>query len=459
MPPVPAARAVRARRMSLALALGLTVACGPRAHAADGPPAPAAASSVDCHVGLHALADGRLVDIGPSDGSALRWRLADGTTGLFHPGGDGASTGGWTDRPDGHHVHLGDCATGRLEFDGQPARRLALPTRETRFTADDGVTLVGRLVMPPGNARVPIVVLLHGSEHDSALRFNSLQRRFPGEGIGAFVYDKRGTGESGGRYTQDFELLARDAVAAAREARRLAGARAGRIGYQGPSQGGWVAPLAALRMPVDYVLVTFGLAVSVLDEDRQAVALDVQSHGYGPEVMGPALALADACAVFALNPGPEAFDRFAATRDRYRHEPWFRDIHGDFCFLLLGLEKSQLPSLEPHLHDATPWTWDPMSTIASVAVPQLWILAQDDRDAPSAETARRLRLLREAGHPIATAMWPRTEHGIFEFETRPDGERRSTRNPDGYLRLMTDFIRGVPLAPPYGDALLELPRP
>lgn len=90
---------------------------------------------------------------------------------------------------------------------------------------------------------MPIVVLLHGAEADSAVRFNSLQRRFPAAGIGAFVYDKRGTGSSTGEYTQDFQILARDAVAAMREARRLAGDRAARIGYQGPSQGGWVAPL------------------------------------------------------------------------------------------------------------------------------------------------------------------------------------------------------------------------
>lgn len=80
---------------------------------------------------------------------------------------------------------------------------------------------------------MPIVVLLHGAEADSAVRSNSLQRRLPPAGVGAFVYDKRGTGSSTGEYTQDFQILARDAVAAMREARRLAGDRAARIGYQG----------------------------------------------------------------------------------------------------------------------------------------------------------------------------------------------------------------------------------
>ncbi|MEP7061008.1 MAG: alpha/beta hydrolase [Betaproteobacteria bacterium] len=111
---------------------------------------------------------------------------------------------------------------------------------------------------------MPIVVLVHGSEHDSARDFYSLQRQLPTEGIGVFVYDKRGTGASGGRYSQSNLLLANDAITAVREAKRLAGDRAGRIGYQAGSQGGWVAPLAATIEPVDFIIVGFGLAVSPL---------------------------------------------------------------------------------------------------------------------------------------------------------------------------------------------------
>src|SRR6185437_1858446 len=104
----------------------------------------------------------------------------------------------------------------------------AFNVTNTRFQGA-GVTLAGRLVLPKGHARVPIVVLVHGSEHFSALDFYDLQRMFPAMGIGVFVYDKRGTGASGGTYTQDYLLLADDAVAAVREAKRVAGTRAGRI--------------------------------------------------------------------------------------------------------------------------------------------------------------------------------------------------------------------------------------
>src|SRR5690606_38233641 len=120
--------------------------------------------------------------------------------------------------------------------------RLRFDTTETSFEVA-GATIAGRLVLPEGQGAVPIVVLVHGAERDSARDYYTLQRLFPSAGIGAFVYDKRGTGGSSGRYTQNFLTLANDAIAALHEARRLAGTRAGRIGYQAGSQGGWVAPL------------------------------------------------------------------------------------------------------------------------------------------------------------------------------------------------------------------------
>lgn len=48
-----------------------------------------------------------------------------------------------------------------------------------------------------------------------------------------------------------------------------------------------------------------------------------------------------------------------------------------------------------------------------------------------------------------------TPDGMYEFETLADGERVSTRQPEGYLTLMADFIAGKPLATNYGSAVLS----
>jgi hypothetical protein len=58
------------------------------------------------------------------------------------------------------------------------------------------------------------------------------------------------------------------------------------------------------------------------------------------------------------------------------------------------------------------------------------------------ESIRRLAALRKAGRPITTVVFPEADHGMYEFETLPDGERISTRQPEGYFPLMRDFIKG-----------------
>ena len=404
------------------------------------PPAWARDRGDDCRVGSYRLDDGSQVDVGAGNDDHLRWRRLDGTTGeLTRGAGDTwTSTLGWTGRDDGKRVDF-DCGSGRITFDGIPGRRIALDVTDTSFDGA-GVRLAGRLVMPAGDARVPIVVLVHGSEHSSALESYPLQRQLPAEGVGVFVYDKRGTGASGGNYTQNYLLLANDAIAATHEARRLAGARAGRVGYQGGSQGGWVAPLAAKIAPVDFVIVGFGLAVSPLDEDREAIALDLASHGYGPGEVAKAMQVADATAAIVASGFREGYDELAAVRAKYGDEPWFRHVRGNISFFMLDNPEATVREQGPALLPGVPAHYDPMPVLRNLDTPQLWILGADDRDAPSAETVRRLRALQAAGKAITVAVFPGAGHGIYEYETTADGERLETRNPEGYFAMMRDFI-------------------
>ncbi len=423
-----------------------------------GSPARAKDRIDDCRIGIYRLGDRSTVDIGATGGDHLRWRKEDGTTGALTQtsGGIWTSTLGWTNRPDGKRVSF-DCGKGTIVFAGVRGERIPLEVTNTTFHGS-GVKLAGRLVMPKGNARVPIVVLIHGSEHFSARDFYSLQRQFPAEGIGAFVYDKRGAGASGGRYTQNYLLLADDAIAAVNEAKRLAGARAGRIGYQAGSQGGWVAPLAAKISPVDFVIVGFGLAVSPLEEDRESIAMDMKDHGYGPDVTAKAMKIADVTATLLLSGATEGYDRLAAVKAEYAHEPWFKYVHGDITFVALQTPEAVLRKEGPAMIAGIPADYDPMPVLRNLDTPQLWILGTDDHDAPSAETARRLRSLQAQGKPITLAMFPHAEHGIYEYEIGADGSRVDTRNPEGYFRIMRDFmLHGSLENQRYGTASISYP--
>jgi dienelactone hydrolase len=441
------------RAMLFPLVMSALVLTG-RAQAAD-----------DCHVGAYRFGNGDIIDIAPADDATLRWRTFDGTVGTLHPARDGwTSALGWTDRPDNHQITLPPCERKEIVFDGKPAQRIAFDVRETTFTGRDGVQLKGRLVLPEGTAAVPIVVLVHGSEDSSALQTYSLQRIFPAGGVGAFVYDKRGTGTSSGTYTQDFDVLADDAVAAMREARRLAGNRAGRIGYQGGSQGGWIVPLAANRAPVDFAIVSFGLAITVLEEDEQEMVLEMKLKGHSDPDIAKALEVAHAAEALAGDAmagraiQEKDYAAFDAIRTKYRSEPWFKDVHGNFTYFLLPLNEDQLKAFAASHAWHTPVRYEPMPTLQASTTPQLWILGSDDLQAPSAETSRRITSLIDAGKNYTLAINPGAEHGMTEYELDAKGERVSTRFSSGYFAMMRDFARDGALHGSYGRATITRPH-
>ena len=413
-----------------------------------------------CPVGVYRFNDGRTVDVASTDDNTLRWLMFTGERGELHPRSDGAwtSTYGWTSRSDGKKVSFSKCETGEITVDHERGRRIDFDVRDISFQSN-GVSLVGRLVLPKGAGKVPIVVLVHGSEHDSALNSYALQRLFPSQGIGAFVYDKRGTGASGGSYTQDFEVLAGDAIAAMQTARQLAGARLGRIGYQGGSQGGWVVPLAANRASVDFAIVSFGLAVTVLEEDQESVALDMVFHHHSAEDTTKALELARAGEHLFETGGHEGYDQFNSLRERYRSEPWYKDVHGDFLFFILPLDRAQIidaMSKDLNFVEArTPFRYEPMPTLEASTTPQLWVLGSDDLQAPSAETAKRIKALIAQGKAYTLAVYPGAEHGMTEYEIDANGDRVSTRFAPGYFQMMADFVRDGRIKDHYGNAAID----
>jgi pimeloyl-ACP methyl ester carboxylesterase len=407
---------------------------------------------LDCAVGFYRLPGGDGVDLNYAGEGELRWRRTDGTSGLLTPSGEEAwtSTLGWTGREDGVRVDTRPCARGYIRVNGQTGRRVQFTTTDTRFDRA-GIKLAGRLVLPPGRDRVPVVVLVHGSEDSSALRFYALQRLLPALGVGAFVYDKRGTGASTGIFTHDLKVLAEDAAAALTEARQLSGDRLGRIGFYGTSQGGWTAPRAATLAAPDFVIVGYGLAVSPIDQDREALAWDMRRHGFGAEETAKALEIGKAAEAILRSGFQSGYEALAAVRDRYQGEPWLPHVRGNVTRLMLELPEETLREMGPKALNGAMLDYDPMPVLKQLDVPQLWILGGQDIDAPPAETRRRLTELTMRGKPISVAVYPEVEHGLYAFE-EAKGERLSTRQPASLLPMLVDFAREGRTNAPYEDA-------
>lgn len=418
--------------------------------------------AVACHVGVYRLEDGSWVDVAPLVNKGLRWRRLDGSGGRLSLNDQGVwvSTLGGTRRVEGPQPQLGACDEGRITFDGQAGRRVALDVRETSFMGHGGVRLKGRLILPPGHGPVPIMVEVHGSEGANALDFNSFQRFAPASGVGVFVYAKRGSGGSEGRYTQDFDVLADDAAAAVIEARRLAGARAGRVGLHGGSQAGWVAPLAASRIaarnaPVDFVIVDFGLAYGPLAQERDLVMRHLAARGWGADVASKAVEVTEAMGAFVASNSAVGYAGLDAVRARYGAEPWFADVKGDFTGLLLNASNDQIRAMLPQFDVGTSWIYDPLPVLSRLDTPMLWILAQDDAKAPPEATRQRLVDLSAQGRPITLMEYPGADHGMVRFEVGPDGERTPLGSPPGYFQAVLDWASKGRLDGAYGDGRIE----
>jgi len=208
----------------------------------------------ECSVRIYGWQEqGRIVVITRS-ASGFRYSLPDGRTGGVAATGMGDET-----------VSCGpdDAVT----FGGGQWPRIPLSITDTRF--DSGTaSLAGQLIEPVGaDTENPLVVYAHGSEELGWIESFRDPFRMAVCGVSVFVYDKGGTGQSGGVYSQNFPRLADDLVAASNEARRLAAGRFGRFGLIGLSQGGWIAPLAAGRARADFIGIGYGLVVDILEED------------------------------------------------------------------------------------------------------------------------------------------------------------------------------------------------
>jgi hypothetical protein len=350
------------------------------------------------------------------------------------------------------------CADDLATVTGDDGRKNALGRTETHeadatFTSA-ATKLAGRLIEPAGppDPARPLVVMVHGSEKTTApsLAYGYM---LVAEGISVFVYDKRGTGASGGDYTQNFELLADDAAAALKEAQRLARGRFGRSGYYGGSQGGWVAPLAATRSRADFVAIGFGLVVSPIDEDLEQMLQEADEQDLGAKAKGDIKRLSQATSVLLRSHFEHGYEGLEALRRRIGHEGWARKIEGEYSGDMLRMSDADLRRIGRARFDnlGLIWDYDAKAALARLRVPLLWVLAGEDREAPIEVTQQILRDLRGRGQPIDVYLFPNTDHGIFEYRTNRDGSRTMTRIAQGYLQLLGDWIK-QDVHPPYGNA-------
>ena len=342
-----------------------------------------------------------------------------------------------------------------------------IPIRHTPVQFKSGnVTLTGLLIEPSEAAgkQAPLVVPVHGSNDRGWLDGPATEYYLlAAQGINVFAFDKRGTGESAGKYTQDFHVLARDVEAASHEAKRLMAGRFGRFGLFGMSQGGWVGPLASRGSGADFVAVAFGGIFSPLEEESEEVLAGLREKGFGDDDIRKAREVLDATGELLASDFRNGYERLKEVKRLYGGEPWFQHIverregkvgwQGHLTGDLLFEDEAALLSHGAAKYNSVkvPWKHDSMAILRDLSIPVLWVLAGADREAIPRLTLERLSTLQKEGERIDGFVFPDTDHNILEFEDGPDGKRKYTRVAPGYYKLVADWIKGS-WSPPYGRA-------
>lgn len=262
-----------------------------------------------------------------------------------------------------------------LRRNGREADRLPLLVEPARFR-DGAVRLVGKLMRPPGPGPFPAVVLVAGSERATRNTFDLWGLFFASRGFAVLSYDKRGVGQSSGRFVAfpsraNVSHLADDAVAAAAWLRRQTGVDPRRIGLSGGSQAGWIIPLAATRSrDVAFAAIQSGPAMSVGRERGYSAVT-----GNGSVVPPPSRAQIEAA---------------LATR-------------GDAGF-------------------------DPRPALKALRIPVLWQLGGVDKRQYTPETVANLDAIAAQGHDFTTRIYPggahslrETRHGLISEELLASG--------------------------------------
>lgn len=273
-----------------------------------------------------------------------------------------------------------------LDWTGRRATRVPVRQLEVRFGS--GPALAGTLTLPAGAGPFPAAAVVHGSgpsERDEGQYMTALLVR---HGIAVLAYDKRGNGQSGGRYPGDqatestVDVLARDAEAAARFLAAQPEVDAHRIGLAGGSQAGWIIPLAAARaaQTISWALIESGPVVTVGESDYFA-----SLTGQGAVPLSQPIEQIEA---EVLRVGPSGFDP----------APFLRQVHIPIYWTYGGLDRHQPTGL----------------------------------DLPVLE-----RLRAETGADYTWRVFPNGDHGLFEVQTGLFSERRTSRG------LSPDFVPSV----------------
>ncbi len=278
----------------------------------------------------------------------------------------------------------------------------AVDVQERTFQ-NDAATLSGTLYVPKIEARIPAVVVFHAAScptRDSPL-YAHLVEMLPPLGIAVFVFDRRGSGRSGGTLeSSDYSILADDGIAAQRILAQDPRIDPRRIGFWGLSQGGWLSLLAASRSPQTAFAISISAPMTTPDVQMNfAVANILRIKGFSQADIDQAVATRTAVDDFQRGKR----DRTSAQSilDAAMTKPWF--VHTYLEKTFKDPDQSRWAKEMRH---------DPMATLDAVKQSTFVIYGSADPWVPVQTSLERLRAS-SARHPnVEVAIIAGADHAM-----------------------------------------------
>ncbi len=184
-----------------------------------------------------------------------------------------------------------------------------------------GITLAGTVLMPT-RPNGTAAVMLPGSGPATRAMLRPAADKLVETGVTVMIFDKRGSGESGGDWTKSsLDDLAGDAIAAMKLLRTRSGI--GRVGLWAHSQGNWVATRAAeLGADPAFLVAISGGGVSPRESERNAYVHTILA--VSPEDRVTAMKVVDA--YFDYLSGQLTYQAFDAVAEQVRTTGWYESL-------------------------------------------------------------------------------------------------------------------------------------
>ncbi len=295
-------------------------------------------------------------------------------------------------------------------------------------------SLAATLLMPSGNKKYPVVIVVPGSQglnRDDNTPYEEINT-FISNGFGLLIYDKPGTGQSGGDWhTASFEQLAEDVLAFVRELKSRNDIDISKIGAWGFSQGGWIAPLAAsMSKDISFIIMQSGGGVTPAESEINQQVARMQIEKFSDTAINEAIAFMKL--QFKAVNDSQQMDSLQALIPTVKTKPWFRFAFG-------GAPKEHWL-----------WTWwkpivdfDPAPVLQKIKIPVLVIFGTADqlvpRDSMNGIVSRiEIALNKSGNNSVTIAKFEGANHDIFI-----QNEKNVFRLAEGYDETLKRFILKV----------------